>query len=61
MTTEARPIINCRKCGVKIFDGLAIRSITVLRVLPGMTEAKCKRCKNWVKLPLVYDQNAGVA
>lgn len=47
-----RPEVRC-SCGAVIFDGLIIKS-RVLRVLKLGAEAKCKRCREWVSVPLTY-------
>jgi len=52
---QPRPAIKCR-CGSTVFDGLVVKQVTVIRLLPHTSEAKCKRCKSWVTLPIVYAQ-----
>ncbi len=50
-----RPVVRCA-CNSVIFDGLVIKS-RVVRVLRHGSEAKCKHCREWVKLPLSYNPN----
>lgn len=53
-TLETRPPVSCGQCRSELFDGLVVKS-RVIRVLPnGQAEAKCKRCREWVRVPLVY-------
>lgn len=45
--------VPCHNCGFLIFDGQVFRA-RVLRLLPnGATDAKCSKCKTWVRTPLV--------
>jgi DNA replicative helicase MCM subunit Mcm2 (Cdc46/Mcm family) len=52
---KAHPIRPAVHCGCKhvVFDGLVIKS-RVVRVLPKGAEAKCKRCGQWVSVPVTY-------
>jgi hypothetical protein len=44
--------IHCQQCGKLIFDGQVLLA-RVTRFGPGLTEACCKICKTWVKVPVV--------
>lgn len=47
-----RPEVRC-SCGHTLFDGLMIKA-RALRILDKGAQAKCKRCKEWVAVPLSY-------
>lgn len=50
--TEAR----C-SCGRVLFDGQVLKGITIVKVKPGGgCEAKCKFCKKWADVPMVYKE-----
>lgn len=48
-----RPEVRCA-CGAVIFDGTVIKSRVVKLFEPGGGSALCKRCKEWVKVPITY-------
>ncbi|MDH5633619.1 MAG: hypothetical protein OEZ10_11570 [Gammaproteobacteria bacterium] len=51
-----RPHVACTQCKSVVFDGVALKS-RVVRILPaGTAEAKCRQCKGWVKVPVVYQR-----
>jgi hypothetical protein len=49
-----RPEVKCPTCRSKIFDGLVIKGISVIRLPPEGAAGLCKKCKAWVRLPLFY-------
>ncbi|PHS71944.1 MAG: hypothetical protein COB22_05875 [Cycloclasticus sp.] len=51
---QPRPEVACQKCENTVFDGLVIKQVTVIRLLPHAAQGKCKRCKTWVDLPMQY-------
>jgi hypothetical protein len=52
-TLAYRPPVSCPVCRNTVFDGIVITARCV-RVLPRGAEAKCKRCKQWVRVPVSY-------
>lgn len=52
-----KPIVQCPGCKAKLFDGKVVKGISILKLAPSASEGLCKRCKTWVRLPIIY--NAG--
>lgn len=48
-----REPVKCPTCTEVVFTGSVVLT-RCLRVGERRTEAKCKRCKTWVEVPLVY-------
>jgi len=47
--------LNCPTCKAKLFDGDVIKGVSVLKLCEdGSFSGMCKRCKSWVRLPLIY-------
>lgn len=48
----ATPRIACHCCGFEVMDGEALRC-RVVRFTRCYGQAKCPRCKTWVRVPVV--------
>ena len=48
-----RPRVACPQCRTVVFDGEVVLS-RVVRVGAAGCAAKCKQCRGWVRVPLVY-------
>lgn len=50
--------LHCPMCTAKLFDGHVIKGVTVLKMAEnGGFSGMCKRCKNWVRLPLMFSSD----
>jgi hypothetical protein len=49
-----RTEVRCPTCRAKLFDGHVIKGVSIIRLLQHSAEGKCKQCKGWVGLPVVY-------